>query len=95
MSKAHEVIAQSGSTAPATESEDAAIREQYDTVLIATGGAGVSKHLHLPVSFEDDIPRCRKAGGVPTRWHSKPIGVYPPGFKPYCTECLAVWRDLG
>lgn len=88
---------------PVTDEEDAQIRAEYETVVVASGSSNVDGALHLPApDHADPTPLCRArtflSGGGPlgdesTEYVSKAAAVYPPGYRDVCQYCGRLWRE--
>lgn len=74
---------------PATEEEEKAIHDEYNRAKTA-GSRG--KRLH---PLENGEPLCNHLENHnPSRWsNSKPMSVFPLGYKELCRYCVKVWRE--
>lgn len=82
----------------ATDAEKEQLRSIFETVLVASNASNAGMCMHLPT---DDGPLCNHPNkNDNSEYHyafsdykSKPIGAYPPGWKPWCKRCIKEWRQ--
>lgn len=84
-----------------TETEEQQIRDEYAEFVIGTGQK--CKRLHLPDTTSEPHPLCngthlRNTESPPNQfrgngWDTKPVSVYPSGYRELCMLCVRKWRQ--
>ena len=86
-----------------SDSESKLLRATYSEIVISTGFQNSAGSLHFPeektsdstaILCSTDTKRQDEDGSPQNtkRWLRKSIACYPPGFKPFCKECVSKWR---
>jgi len=65
---------------------DTRLREEIDHVLVVGASKNTDRRMHIPQD-DGDTPLCDLAQGRSTNYQHKPVGVFPPGYIPWCDTC--------
>lgn len=77
----------------ATEAEEEAIWERFDTLAKTGRSGGRSIHI-IDEEISEEEPICVTEWGRPDKgaWIPSPSAAFPIGYRPLCKYCVAIWR---